>query len=119
MAFESPRRLAATLAQLAERAPDRPLAVCRELTKLHEEVRRGAAAELAEYYAENAPRGEVVLVIGVAGLSSDDPTAHADALAALRVLVDAGARPRAAAKVVAKLTGVAVNELYRQLMDAT
>jgi len=119
VAFESPRRLAATLAQLAERAPDRPLAVCRELTKLHEEVRRGAAAELAEYYAENAPRGEVVLVIGVAGLSSDDPTAHADALAALRVLVDAGARPRAAAKVVAKLTGVAVNELYRQLMDAT
>ena len=122
VAFESPRRLAATLAQLAERAPDRPLAVCRELTKLHEEVRRGAAAEVAEYYAENAPRGEVVLVVGAAGLGSNglgsnDPAGRADALAALRALVDAGARPRAAAKVVAKLTGVAANELYRQLMD--
>jgi len=119
VAFESPRRLAATLAQLAERNPDRPLAVCRELTKLHEEVRRGTAAELAYHYTESAPRGEVVLVIGVAGSSSDDPTAHADAFAALRALVDAGARPRAAAKVVAKLTGIAANELYRQLMDDT
>jgi 16S rRNA (cytidine1402-2'-O)-methyltransferase len=117
VAFESPRRLVATLAQLAERDPNRSLAVCRELTKLHEEVRRGTAAELAEHYTESAPRGEVVLVIGVAGLSSNDPIAHADALTALRALVDAGARPRAAAKVVAKLTGVAANELYRQLMD--
>jgi 16S rRNA (cytidine1402-2'-O)-methyltransferase len=117
VAFESPRRLAATLAQLAERDPDRFLAVCRELTKLHEEVRRGAAAELAEYYAENAPRGEVVLVVGAAGLGSNDPAGRADALAALRALVEAGARPRPAATVVSKLTGVAANELYRQLMD--
>ena len=119
VAFESPRRLAATLAQLAERDPDRALAVCRELTKLHEEVRRGSAAELAEYYAEHAPRGEVVLVLGAAaGASSEDPAARADALAALRELVDAGARPRPAAKVVAKLTGASANELYRQLTDS-
>jgi 16S rRNA (cytidine1402-2'-O)-methyltransferase len=115
--FESPRRLAATLAQLAERDPDRPLAVCRELTKLHEEVHRGAAAELAEYYAENVPRGEVVLVVGAAGSASNDPAGRADALVALHALVEAGARPRPAAKVVSKLTGVAANELYRQLMD--
>ncbi len=56
VAFESPRRLAATLAQLAGLDPDRPLAVCRELTKLHEEVRRGTAAELAEHYARAARR---------------------------------------------------------------
>jgi 16S rRNA (cytidine1402-2'-O)-methyltransferase len=119
VAFESPRRLAATLAQLAERDPGRPLAVCRELTKLHEEVRRGSAAELAVHYAENAPRGEVVLVLGVpAGASSEDPAGRADALATLRELVDAGARPRPAAKVVAKLTGVSANELYRQLTDS-
>jgi 16S rRNA (cytidine1402-2'-O)-methyltransferase len=118
--FESPRRLAATLAQLAERDPDRPLAVCRELTKLHEEVRRGTAAELAEHYGENAPRGEVVLVLGVAaGASSNDPAVRADALAALRALVEAGARPRPAAPVMSALTGVAANELYRQLTDAT
>jgi 16S rRNA (cytidine1402-2'-O)-methyltransferase len=119
VAFESPRRLAATLAQLAERDPDRPLAVCRELTKLHEEVRRGSAAELAEYYGGNAPRGEVVLVFGAAsGAGSEDPAGRADALAALRELVDAGARPRPAAKAVAKLTGVSANELYRELTDS-
>jgi 16S rRNA (cytidine1402-2'-O)-methyltransferase len=117
VAFESPRRLAATLAQLAECDPDRPLAVCRELTKLHEEIRRGAAAELAEYYAENAPRGEVVLVVGAAGSASNDPAARGDALAALHALVEAGARPRPAAKAVSNLTGVAANELYGQLMD--
>jgi 16S rRNA (cytidine1402-2'-O)-methyltransferase len=116
VAFESPRRLAATLAQLAERDPERPLAVCRELTKLHEEVRRGTAAELAGHYGENAPRGEVVLVLGApAAASSNGPSARADAIEALRALVDAGARPRPAATVVSKLTGLAANELYRQL----
>jgi len=63
VAFESPRRLAQTLALLATRDPERAVAVCRELTKLHEEVRRGSAGELAEHYRENPPRGEVMLVI--------------------------------------------------------
>ena len=119
VAFESPRRLAGTLEQLAGFDPGRRLAVCRELTKLHEEVRRGTAAELAEHYAENVPRGEVVLVVGAAGSGSGSapPGKDADALAVLQELVDAGARARPAAKVVAKLTGVSANELYRQLMD--
>ena len=117
VAFESPRRLAATLAQLAARDPDRPLAVCRELTKLHEEVRRGSAAELAAHYAESAPRGEVVLVVGAARSGSADPGRREEALAAVRELVEAGARPRPAASVVAKLTGARANELYRELMD--
>jgi 16S rRNA (cytidine1402-2'-O)-methyltransferase len=137
VAFESPRRLAATLAQLAERDPARPLAVCRELTKLHEEVRRGIAAELAAYYAEHPPRGEVVLVLSparparpahpagsrTAGLDPAHPGDAADprgeeTVGALRELVDAGARARPAAKVVAKLTGGSANELYRRLTDA-
>jgi 16S rRNA (cytidine1402-2'-O)-methyltransferase len=117
VAFESPRRLTATLEQLAERDPDRPLAVCRELTKLHEEVRRGAAAELAAHYRESAPRGEVVLVVGANRSDSTNPGSREDALGALRELVDAGARARPAAKVVAKLTGASANELYRELMD--
>ena len=118
VAYESPRRLAATLEQLAGFDPERPLAVCRELTKLHEEVRRGTAAELAEHYAANPPRGEVVLVVGAAAGTSDDLAAgRADALAALRELVEAGARPRPAAKAVSKLTGIAANELYGQLMN--
>ena len=124
VAFESPRRLAGVLEQLSGSDPDRQVAVCRELTKLHEEVRRGTATELAEYYLEHPPRGEVVLVLGPArpagaGAPGDlvDPRTE-DALAALRELVDAGARARPAAKVVAKLTGASANDLYRQLTDA-
>jgi 16S rRNA (cytidine1402-2'-O)-methyltransferase len=115
VAFESPRRVGASLAALAEVDPERPVAVCRELTKLHEEVVRGTAALLAARYADEAPRGEVVLVIGAAGGGDVD---LAPALAALRRLVDdAGARPRPAAAVVAELTGTSANALYRALTD--
>lgn len=112
VAFESPRRLAATLEALAGWDPRRPAVVCRELSKLHEEVRRGTAAELAEHYAAHPPRGEVVLVVGAAPAGADGGAA----LAALRELVAAGARARPAAGVVARLTGTAANELYRGLM---
>ncbi len=94
VAFESPRRLPATLAVLAADDPGRPVAVCRELTKLHEEVRRGSAAELAEHYATHAPRGEVVLVCGAAPA---ERVAREDALAAVRELVEAGAEQQEAA----------------------
>jgi 16S rRNA (cytidine1402-2'-O)-methyltransferase len=114
VAFESPRRLLATLHALAELDPRRPAAVCRELTKLHEEVRRGAAASLAEHYTLQAPRGEIVLVVGSAE-QARAATARADALAALRELVAAGARARPAARAVAQLAGVGANELYRAL----
>jgi 16S rRNA (cytidine1402-2'-O)-methyltransferase len=114
VAFESPRRLAATLAVLAGGDARRPVAVCRELSKRHEEVRRGAAAELAAHYAERAARGEVVLVVGAAPVGGGD---RARALAALAELVAAGARARPAAGVVARLTGASANELYGGLME--
>src|ERR1700716_912405 len=63
VAFESPRRVAASLDVLAALDPERPVAVCRELTKLHEEVRRGSAAELAARYAQTPVRGGIVLVV--------------------------------------------------------
>ena len=66
VAFESPRRVGAALAALAGVDPDREVAVCRELTKLHEEVVRGTAADLAARYAGEEVRGEVVLVAGPA-----------------------------------------------------
>jgi 16S rRNA (cytidine1402-2'-O)-methyltransferase len=114
VAFESPRRLAATLRLLAARDPERPLAVCRELTKRHEEIRRGSAGELAANYGTGAGaiRGEVVLVIGAA---SRWRPAREQAVAAVRELVAAGARSRQAARSVATLTGVRANELYREL----
>jgi 16S rRNA (cytidine1402-2'-O)-methyltransferase len=113
VAFESPRRVAASLALLAELDPGRRVAVCRELTKVHEEVVRGSAAELAERYAAEAPRGEVALVVGPAPAPTNvDLT---PALEAVRRLVDAGAKPRVAASVVAELTGAGANALYRAL----
>lgn len=66
VAFESAQRLPTTLQMLAQADPQRPIAVCRELTKLHEEVVRGSAAELAERYGERPAKGEVVLVVGPA-----------------------------------------------------
>jgi 16S rRNA (cytidine1402-2'-O)-methyltransferase len=114
VAFESPRRLAGTLDSLAELDGERPAAVCRELSKLHEEVRRGSARELAEHYAGGAVRGEIVLVIGAAPPGS---AARTEAHAALAELVEAGARARPAAAAVAKLTGLGANELYRALMS--
>lgn len=115
VAFESPNRLAASLAILAELDPQRPVAVCRELTKLHEEVVRGGASELAERYAAEEPRGEVVLVVGAA-----TPVAPelGPALTALRSVVEAGAKPRPAATAIAELTGVGANALYRALTDS-
>jgi 16S rRNA (cytidine1402-2'-O)-methyltransferase len=114
VAFESPRRVPGTLAVLAELDPDRELAVCRELTKAHEEVVRGSAAELAARYTGAPPRGEVVLVLAPAPgrhPGAPDPAA----LDALRRLVDSGAHPRRAAAVVAELTGDSANSLYRAL----
>jgi 16S rRNA (cytidine1402-2'-O)-methyltransferase len=116
VAFESPRRVPATLAVLAEIDPDRPVAVCRELTKAHEEVVRGTASELAERYADGPPRGEVVLVVAAPADRAGEGAEPA-AVDALRRLVDAGAQPRKAAAVVASLTGARANELYRALTD--
>jgi 16S rRNA (cytidine1402-2'-O)-methyltransferase len=114
VAFESPNRVAASLAALAEVDPDRPVAVCRELTKIHEEIVRGSAGELAARYGEQPPRGEVVLVFG--GAPATEPELG-PALEALRRLVAAGAKPRPASSVVASLTGVKANALYRALME--
>jgi 16S rRNA (cytidine1402-2'-O)-methyltransferase len=113
--FESPRRLAATLSSLAAVDPDRPVAVCRELTKIHEEVVRGPASEVSARYAAEEARGEIVLVVGAAPEGAADLAA---ALDALQRLVDAGARLRPAAGVVAELTGLSANELYRSLAGA-
>jgi 16S rRNA (cytidine1402-2'-O)-methyltransferase len=119
VAFESPHRLAATLSVLADLDPERPVAVCRELTKVHEEVVRGSARELTERYAGEEPRGEVVLVVGApterSARAAEGPPAGLDAVVRL---VEAGARPRAAAGVVAELTGETANRLYRAWLTA-
>ncbi|MBK5110894.1 MAG: 16S rRNA (cytidine(1402)-2'-O)-methyltransferase [Thermoleophilia bacterium] len=113
IAFESPRRISKSLAALASLAPERQAAVCREMTKLHEEVTRGTLAELALRYKGEA-KGEIVLVIGPAE-SAGHGHDIAFAVEALKRLVKAGARPRAAATVVASLTDTRANDLYKAL----
>ncbi len=111
VAFESPRRLGASLKSLARVDPERPVAVCRELTKKFEEIARGSAAELAARFAE-PPKGEITLVLGAgAGVQRADDGA---ALSAVAELVEAGVPRRRAADVVARLIGVARNRLYRE-----
>ena len=118
VAFESPHRLLSTLELIAASEPARATCVCRELTKLHEEVRRGGAAELAEHYRAHRARGEVVLVCAAARAGGDVARERERALSALRELVRAGAKPRAAASALASLTGIGANTLYRELTRA-
>jgi 16S rRNA (cytidine1402-2'-O)-methyltransferase len=109
VAFESPQRLAASLRVLARVIPDRPAAVCRELTKRFEEVRRGSVADLAE--AAGEVKGEITLVIGAGKVAGPDESA---AVAGVDELVVAGVPRRQAAELVARLTGTARNRLYRR-----
>ena len=111
VAFESPRRLPATLRSLADAQPEREVAVCRELTKRFEEVVRGTAAEVAARFRE-PPKGEITLVLGAGAAPADD----AQALEAVAELVAAGVPRRRAADVVARLTGSSRNELYRRTL---
>jgi len=109
VAFESPKRLSATLASLARFDSERELAVCRELSKHFEEVVRGRAGELAERF-EQEPKGEITLVIGPA--SRESAEAEEVAAAAVSELIEAGLSRRRAVELVAKLAGVARNRLY-------
>jgi 16S rRNA (cytidine1402-2'-O)-methyltransferase len=111
VAFESPRRLAASLGVLAGSMPDRPAAVCRELTKRFEEVMHGTVAELAERFAE-PPRGEITVVLGPRSRETD-AVGTAEAEQAVAELVAAGVPRRQAVDVVARLTGASRNTLYR------
>lgn len=113
--FEAPSRVADALAALAQAfGGERPAAVCRELTKLHEEVRRGGLAELAEWAAEGV-RGEIVLVVGGAPETAASPDA---ALGQVQRLVAGGARLKEATREVADATGLSARELYAAALAA-
>jgi 16S rRNA (cytidine1402-2'-O)-methyltransferase len=109
VAFESPNRLARSLASLAGALPDRPVAVCRELTKRFEEVVRGPASEVAERFADGA-KGEITLVVGPGDVEA--VTDVDDAHAAVADLLRAGTSRKTASEVVSRLTGVPKKRLY-------
>ena len=111
--LESPKRLAASLAAMADVLGNREAAVARELTKLHEEIRRGSLGDLAADYATMpAPKGEAVVVIGPPGDTSGAPVdldaLLADALRSMSV--------RDAAATIAAATGLARKEVYSRAL---
>lgn len=111
--YDTGPRLVASLEAMAQLLPGREIAVARELTKLHEECRTGTAAELAAYYAEHPPRGEIVLLAGPppAAAAPDEDVIEAELRAALAEL-----SPSQAAGKVAKAHGLDRKELYARVM---
>lgn len=109
---EAPHRLRTTLADMAEALGDRPVALCRELTKLHEDTVRTTLAQAAAYYAANEPRGEYVLVVaGRERQSQTQLTLEEGVERVLRLRTD-GMRMKDAVRQVADDTGLSRNELY-------
>ena len=109
---EAPHRLRATLADMAEVLGDRPVALCRELTKLHEDTVRTTLAQAAAYYAANEPRGEYVLVVaGREKQQGPQLTLEQGVERVLRLRED-GMRMKEAVRQVADDTGLSRNDLY-------
>lgn len=116
--FETAPRLERLLEDLDARVGDRRVTVCRELTKVHEQVHSGTLAELRGYYRESPARGEITLVIG----GSEATVPEVDLVAAearARELVDGGASRRDTASQLAREFGVSRNEAYRIVMEST
>lgn len=115
--YEAPHKLLATLRDLLAAFGDRRVALVREMTKLHEEVKRTTLAQAVEYYTENAPRGEFVLVVeGCRKPASSTPEAETDVPAealVARYLAEGMSRPEAV-KRAAKESGVSRAELYKK-----
>ena len=111
--YEAPHKLLATLRDLADAfGEDRKISLCRELTKLHEEVRRMTLGEAAAYYEETPPRGEFVLVVAGAEEKAEEGCTFEAALDLVRARMAEGLSTKDAVKQVAKLTGFAKNLLY-------
>ena len=111
--YEAPHKLAATLRDLADTfGADRPLTLCRELTKLHEEVSRTTLGQAAAWYGENAPKGEFVLVVRGAEPLPEGETSLEDGLALVDRLRGEGMSLRDAVKRAARELGLSRNELY-------
>ena len=117
--YEAPHKLRATLDDLcAAFGPERSVSLCRELTKLHEEIRKTTLGQAADFYRDNEPRGEFVLVLAgadPADAAQDAPTLDEAVAAAERLMAD-GMAPSAAAKQAAAGTPFSKGEIYRALV---
>ncbi|WP_256838445.1 16S rRNA (cytidine(1402)-2'-O)-methyltransferase [Ornithinimicrobium faecis] len=116
--FEAPHRLAATLTSMATvLGEDRPAAVCRELTKTYEEVRRGGLAELAAWAADGV-RGEITVVVAGVDPGAGPVTEVADVVPEIRERTEAGERLKDVCKDVARRTGLSAKALYDAVLAA-
>ena len=115
--YEAPHKLKNTLADLLETLGDRRISLCREMTKLHEEVQRGTISEMAELYREKEPRGEYVLVVEGAAEAKEELSLEQAADLA-RELIAQGMKPSEASKEAAKRSGYPKSEIYRELQSS-
>lgn len=116
--YEAPHKLTATLNDMLEYFGDRRISLCRELTKIHEEVMRTTISGAVEYYKENKPRGEYVLVIeGAQETPEDKSETIEDAVKQVKALVEKGMRGADACRSIAKATGFSKSELYAKLLE--
>jgi 16S rRNA (cytidine1402-2'-O)-methyltransferase len=117
--FEAPHRVAATLADLRDVfGPRRPAALCRELTKTHEEIRRGELGELARWAADEPPRGEITLVIGGAPARAEARSPQ-ELRAAVAAREAAGSSRRDAIAAVARELGLRRRDVYQAVLEQT
>lgn len=110
--YEAPHKLKNTLNDLLEILGDRRISLCRELTKLHEEVIRGTISEMTDYYSEREPRGEYVLVVEGAEEKKESDFTLEQAVSLARELKEKGMKPSDACKEAAKLSGFGKSEIY-------
>ena len=115
---EAPHKLRATLADMLDILGDRPIALCRELTKLHEETRRTTLQQAVEHYRDNEPRGEFVLVLGGAEKVEGPAVTLEQGVAMVLQLREEGQRMKDAVRQVSADTGLNKNELYDAALKA-
>ena len=114
--YEAPHKLKNTLADLLEALGDRRISLCREMTKLHEEVQRGTIAEMVKLYGEREPRGEYVLVVEGAGEKPEELTLEQAVLLA-RELIAGGMKASEASREAAKRSGHSKSEIYQTVVS--
>lgn len=115
---EAPHKLRATLADLLDILGDRPVALCRELTKLHEQTLRTTLQQAVDYYQSNEPRGEYVLVVAGAEQTDAPAVSLSDGVARVLRLRAEGEKMKPAVRQVAEETGLNKNELYEAVLKA-
>ncbi len=115
--YEAPHKLLNTLEDMLKFFGDRRIALCRELTKIHEEIIRTTLSQAVEFYTENKPKGEFVLVVEGAQAADEAADTLESALAQVKGLADNGMRPADACREIAKVTPYSKGELYTAYLE--